>query len=235
MTPEPLSAANHKCWASGSGANYYRVCVSKHGNVVELASPAGNDYIRVGGVGEGYVACAAASASGPVTTYYDAASEESGWAEPYKVTSVPVISRKTADGKLELVQSYKTDAGERDFTITMTLYNRSNGPLYKVRLDRYADLDASNTVKSDVFHKSPRAVFATDNSNPTKLAIMTELTAASFDTAVHSSSTWQKNACNQPASPSPTVPEDWVGRISYNIGTLAKGASKTVKLQYRLQ
>jgi hypothetical protein len=235
LDEEPLSAANYKCWTSGSGMNYYRVCVSKHGNVVEVASPAGNEYIRVGGVFEGYVACAGTSAGGATTAYYDAASLESGWAEPYSVTTAPVISRKTADGRLELVQNYAVDAAERDFTITMTLYNRSGGALYKVRLDRYADFDLSNTVKSDIFHKSPRAVFATDQAAPTNLLIMTELTPAHITTAVHSWKNWRKDQCNQPSGASPTAPEDWVGRISYHFGTMANGASKTVKLQYRLQ
>jgi hypothetical protein len=234
-TVEPLSAAVHKCWTSGSGTTYFQACVSKHGNVVQLKSPANIENIRLGAIGEGYVACASNTSGGPATTYYDAGSTEAGWAEPYKITAAPVISRKTLDGKLELVQSFASDAAEKDLTVTMTLYNRSNATLYNVRLDRYADFDTDSHPAGDVFHKSPRAVFAWDKTTSLNLVSMTELTPAVYTTSVHSWTGWQKSVCNQATSPSPTSPGDGIGRISYDFGTMAKGTSKTVKLLYKVQ
>ena len=171
-----------------------------------VKSPAGIENIRLGNIAEGYAACASTTANGSPRNYYDAGYEEAGWAEPYKVTAAPVISRKTTDGKLELVQSFASDAAERDFTITMTLYNRSAGTLYKVRLDRFADFDVDNTLGSDVFHRSPRAVFAVDDVAHINLIAMTELTPAAFSTAIHSWPTWKRNVCNQSTEASPTNP-----------------------------
>jgi hypothetical protein len=234
-TVDPLTAASYKCWTSGSGATYFQVCTSRHGNIVRWSSPAGVENIRLGDIGEGYVACAALVPGGAAITYYDAGSVEAGWAEPYKTTAAPVIYRKTLDNKLELVQSFARDRANRDLTIAMTLYNRSGKTLYDVRLDRYADFDVDNNVKFDIFHKSPRAVFGKDQAASRNLLSMTELTAATYTTAIHSWGSWQKSVCNQPTAGSPTEQGDWVGRISYSFGTMANGTSKTVKVLYRIQ
>ncbi|MCW5982208.1 MAG: hypothetical protein KIT09_29240 [Bryobacteraceae bacterium] len=222
---EPLSSPAYKCWTSGSGATYIQICISKHGNVVLLKAPT-----PTGAIDEGYVACLKTPA-GAAASYYDAGSTQSGWAEPYKVTDAPVIYRKTTDGKLELTQSFSRDAEKRDFLITMTLYNRSGKTLYDVRLDRYFGLKDD----PNVFNLSPRAVFAWDEPAFSKFVTMTELTATSYDTAVHTSGGWIKNACHQTTEPTPTAPGNWAGRISHNFGTMAAGASKTIKVLYRLQ
>lgn len=233
LTIQPLSTTSNQCWTSGSGASYLKICITRHGNVILFIAPSGVENIARGEIGEGYVACAGTAANSAVTAYYDAASAESGWAEPYKVTTSPAkVYRKTTDGKLELVQSFSRDTAELDFTITMTLFNRSGKTLYNVRLDRYADFDVFGTVQGDTYHRTPRSVFAQDSGN---ILTMADLGSAGAATAIHSWSGWQKNVCNQPTAASPTSRGDWLGRISYSFGTMAKGASKTVTLVYSAQ
>ena len=233
---EPLSTTPNQCWTSGSGASYFKVCVSRHGNVVTLQSPSGKEHIAVGNIVEGYIACAKLSTGGSVLKYYDAGVAESGWAEPYKVTSTPsAVYRKTTDGKLELVQKLTRDAAEFDFTIAMTLYNRSGNTLYGVYLDRYADFDINNTWGGDQFHRSPRGVFGWDGTAQ-NLVSLTSLSTLNAATAIHGSGGgWGMDTCNKPSATSPTAAGDWIARISYNFGTMAAGTSKTVKLLYRAQ
>jgi hypothetical protein len=230
LAVQALSLQSQQCWTSGSGVTYLKVCISKHGNVIQLVAPAGIENIARGEIGEGYAACAATSAASAPVVYYDAAAVETGWAEPYKVTtSPPKIHRKTKDGRLELVQTFSRDSAELDFTITMTLYNRSGKTLYNVRLDRYADLDVHDGGPGDSFLRTPRSVVVADSDS---VVTMSDLGTGTPATAVHAWGEWRRDACNQASAYSPTARADWVGRISYNFGTLANGASKTVSLVY---
>jgi hypothetical protein len=230
----PENTTLDRCWQAGSGASFFKVCISKHGNVVGLQSPAGQEHIRVGQIMEGYLVCLKLTPESPRRVYFDAGNHENGgWLEPYLTTNNPTkIYRKSPDGRLELVQEFVRDLLHRNLTINMTLINRSTETLYDVNLDRYVDLDINNTWLEDVFDRGSQAVLATESGRQVSL---TELSPMPSTIAVHSGGGgFGINVCNAPSVTTPTAAGDWIGRISFNFGTVAAGASKTVKLRYRV-
>jgi hypothetical protein len=67
------------------------------------------------------------------------------------------------------------------------------------------------------------------------------LTALTFGTphgfvpwGVETFAAWSRATClPQTVQPTPTPPGDYVGRVTYRVGTLNPGRSKTVKVLYR--
>ena len=169
-SPEPLSTSMATCVTSGSGPNYMKLCISRHGNLVSLQSPSGKEHLRLGEITEGYTVCHYEPINaGSPTEYFDFSSSEYGWQEPYKVVqpgganTLPLtIYRKSTDGKVELVPNSSRNTVELEVTLTMTVYNRSNSTLRALGILRSVDFDANNTPGNDVFLSTQKSVIAWD-------------------------------------------------------------------------
>ncbi|HKQ53861.1 MAG TPA: hypothetical protein VJT74_15915, partial [Pyrinomonadaceae bacterium] len=118
--------------------------------------------------------------------------------------------------------------------ITMSLRNLAPFAQTNVRLDRYFDADVDADAGDDVFTRTADAVAAQDGTLDNL-----SLTALTFNvghaTTIHSFGGWIPSITNQAGLASPSGPGDFVGRVSYTLGTINSGLAKTVKVLYKRQ
>lgn len=241
-SPESETCGADKTFSFGSGVNLFKFCLSDHGNILQLQSPANYRQVTVR---EGYVTCGTGAANA-----FDAGNAEGGWEDATTITqpgganTLPVtIIRQTTDGKLQLKQTFEWNGDEREITVTMVLKNLSGASLTDVKLARYFDADLSSSLNAgdsadDIYHKDEDSVLGKDNGSGAGHHGLS-LTALSFaqahSTAVESFFNFSntRSTCTPVAASVPTAAGDFVGRVTYSIGTLSAGASKTVKVLYR--
>jgi hypothetical protein len=229
---------------SGQGWGYSKICISDRGNVVQFESPRFMNHLN----GEGYIVCSAGGANG-VVHGYDAAIDQGGFTAP--VISQPngqdtlplTIRRATMDGVFELTQRFARDKAEHDVTVTMTVKNTSPSVRTGVLVQRYVNADANNRVLNR-WAKSWDSIWAwnddVDNGGGYGL-MMTPLSPNYLNDRIPETfATWNPlgsyqyaKGCNGAGQSTPTEPADLVGRLSYGVGDMAPGVSRTVKLRYR--
>jgi hypothetical protein len=233
--------------STGGGEKFFRTCISTTGNVVQFHSPQGvGDAINTGTVIEGYAVCDDGAGGEPTQGWHagvhgwDSAEGSAGFGAPILLSQTATsvtIRRFTVDGVYRLDQRFTRDVSRRETTVQMTLTNVSPIRRTQVLLARYVDLDVDGILdnKWDIARSSVWAR-ATGGGNGVTLNATTVEVAPrtvvleTFDTL----NTQTKRGCFA----SPLVPPnsgDLTGRIIYPIGTLAAGATKTVRFVYRRQ
>jgi hypothetical protein len=234
-----------KTFTFSSGSALFQFCLSDEGTIGELISPAGYQHISNF---EGYVACGtgamnAYSVGGPQLA-------ESGWgpastSQPGGPHTLPVtITRNSTDGKFQLAQTFEWSTAEKEVLITMTLKNISAASLTSVRLSRYFSAHVSIDSDDDIFDRDTDSTWGTDPGAGAghHTVMLTALTFALTHTAfVEKNGDWNVKGngaqtatkCTAIAQSVPTAPGNFVGRITYVLGTLSAGASKSVQLVYR--
>lgn len=148
-------AATSCTWsfASGSGHNATRYCVTSNGNITQF-SRGGVEFINAGAIQEGYGICDFTSGA----AYYDYADSDSGNWGATNVTSVTasqvVMNRTTNDGIWRLTQTIAkgnaTGANPGTALVTMVLRNNT-GVARSAYIIRHADVDADTTPSDDHF------------------------------------------------------------------------------------
>ncbi|MEP6796688.1 MAG: hypothetical protein ABI890_01010 [Lapillicoccus sp.] len=228
-----------------------KIVVSTGGNITSYLSPniptAQYEHIGVGAVGEGYVLCY----SGLSGSAFDLGQSQSGFAAP--TTSGTQVKRKTSDGRMQLTQSFTFSPGSNNggttLNIGMSVKNLTGSTINNVILRRQVDFDIdtggaqgwagfqSNHARTKAaviaFHDPSEAPanreahgIMLSNSNGVSAVFTTLVTANILD-----------SACSP--APAPQSPEFFVSRgdfgdsISYDIGNLAPGATKTVGIRYQ--
>jgi hypothetical protein len=230
-----LSTGPLACAESGAGQTYLKACAAPHGNLFSFESPRGKEHIRVGFWWEGYTVCYTDSTGRQ--SAYDVGQLASGWAEPHRVdgSSFPLkIYRKTLDGRIELVQEIARNGGERDVTITMTLYNRSPEVLADVVLDRYADLDIDNTWGNDSFVQNASGVTAREAGGGA-VSMMNLTTGVPSEILVDNTDSWYDKqhyrGCQMAGNPASSG--DNLGAIRFYLSGMNPSSSRTAKIVYR--
>lgn len=210
------------------------VGISQHGNICRFESPVGSEHIRIGPIREGYALCSQNSLFSPTTVAYDAADVEAGFGPATVVQSdpFPTIVRTTTNG-LEVTQRFSWDSTERDLTVTMTVRNVSGAARFNVKLDRYFDGDIDGSEANDRYARGADSVWGFENQGHGLLLTDILYPALPHSTAVHTFAGHIPASCGQASLATPTAVGDFVGRLSYNIGTLNAGVSRTVRLNYR--
>jgi hypothetical protein len=212
------------------GSGNFVWCVSDTGNLMRLTSPSGFEHVRLGAFDEGYVLCA--TGLGP---YYDNGDNgNAGWGAPVLVaapSSTGVKIRRTStDGRWSLEHQFKSDKTERDITVTMVLTNLSGATQTNVQLLRTVDYDMDNSTGGDIFDRSADGTWTRETHGGTLSAITyTEPHTAGVLTSIST------NVCNPAVSAVPTSPTDLGVFVQYNLGNLAAGKKKTVKVAFRIQ
>jgi hypothetical protein len=235
---EPVVEASTNCFATFAiGTVTY--CVSEHGNIARFTSPAAApEHIRLGVIREGYAVCAANAAGAAPVVAYDSANVEAGWqvavtiSQPNGANTLPLCITRRTLGNLELSQCFSHVPNEREVDITMTLRNLSGATRYSVTMDRYFDGDIAADAGDDRYVRSADAVWGEDGLYTLALADINGL-AFPHTTAVHTFGGFLANFCNQVSVATPTGLGDFVGRLSYQFGTLTANASRSVRVQYR--
>jgi hypothetical protein len=226
---------------SGSGATFMGICFSNHGNLVRFESPAGFVHLSVI---EGYALCSGdpfQPAQG-----FDSGTVEAGFnpatiSQPNGPNTFPLtITRTTTDGAFRLQQTFARDSVEKDVTITMVLRNISAAPIADVFLTRYFDGDIDNFAANDFYDQTLDSVWGKESFGASGHGLM--LTALTFGTShgtdIESFTDWKRtngSTCRPPfgSQGGPVGEGDFVGRLTYELGTLNAGQSKTVRVLYR--
>jgi hypothetical protein len=240
----PSAATAYKTFTSGSGDTLFKFTLSSHGNIIRLESPAGFEHLASGSVGEGYVV-SMNTASG-VVRYFDAGfSEGAGctgnvrsWSptvfETGATANGTTLVRDTCDGAWRLTQTFLRNVTNHEITVTMTLKNLTTFNYTGVTLGRYFDGDLDNDNSDDRFSRTYDAVAGQDSTFDNL-----SLTALTFnlphDTAIHTFAAWDPSVATQASVASPTGAGDFVGRVSYSLGTINASAQKIVKVLYKRQ
>jgi hypothetical protein len=243
-TAETTSATAYKTFTSGAGDTLFKWTISTHGNLIRLESPAGFEHMASGVVGEGYVVSMNTSIG--AVRYFDAGfSEGTGcsgnvrsWSptvfETGATANGTTLIRDTCDGAWRLTQTFLRNPANHELTITMTLHNLTAFNYTGVTLDRYFDGDLDNDNSDDSFWRTFDSVSGRDG-----ILDNLSMTAISFDvphsTAIHSFAGWNPSVTNQASLASPTGSGDFVGRVSYSLGTINASAQKVVKVLYKRQ
>jgi len=238
---EPQSSACFSTYTSGSGATFMGICISNHGNLVRFESPAG--FVHLSLI-EGYALCSGDPFQ-PARSF-DSGTIEAGFnpatiSQPNGPNTLPLtITRTTTDGAFQLQQTFARDSVEKDVTITMVLKNISAASIANVFLTRYFDGDIDNFAGNDFYDQTLDSVWGKESFGASGHGLM--LTALTFNTP-HITDTesfidWKRtngSTCRPPfGSPGGPVGEgDFVGRLTYELGTITAGQSKTVRVLYR--
>jgi hypothetical protein len=148
----PKTDATQTCsytFTSGSGVSYLQYCVTANGNITQLQSPQGVEYINVGNIGEGYGFCDESIWKG----YYDYAYTDSGNWAPAEIliqsAKTVRIARYTLDANWLLTQTITQDPTTPGIKITTALKNISGSDRYAAFI-RWADVDANSHVINDL-------------------------------------------------------------------------------------
>ena len=227
------------CAQAGTGQAYFKTCTTSWGTLSEITSPFGqSDMLRL----DGYALCGGESA------YVEGGFGSSiGFGTP--TTSTPTSNvRKTLDGKFQVTQTFLRDAVAKEITITVTIRNISPAVIFNVQFSRFFDADILTTF--DYAGATSRSVFIW-NKDVTEFPIANqrwnrglELTARTY--TVESEGQLVRIGAFYPLDRvcflhrldyevmQPVEPNDWTGRLTYSIGTMAAGASKIVKFVYRV-
>jgi hypothetical protein len=143
------------------------------------------------------------------------------------------IARQTTDAKFRLTQTFEWDTTERDVTITMILKNISASAISSIQLARYFEGNLDNTGGNDIYDRSNDSVWGRE----THALSLTALTQTiSHLTAVETLNNWSsstRSTCAPIHAVVPNGPGFFVGRLTYNLGSISPKASKTVKMLYR--
>jgi hypothetical protein len=198
--------------------------------------------------GEGYVVCSADGGEG-VAHGYDAGTDQGGFtvpviSQPNGQDTLPLtIRRATTDGVFELTQRFARNKAEHDVTITMTVENTSSSVRTSVLVQRYFNADANNRVLNR-WAKSWDSIWAWNDdvdSGGGYGLMLTPLSPQYLNNRIPETfATWDPlgsyqyaKGCNNAGQETPTEPRDLVGRLSYGVGDMPPGSSRTVKLRYR--
>jgi hypothetical protein len=230
-------------FASGSGANFFGVKVSDHGNLMSFESPQGQVATFDGQ--EGYAVCnSAGGAFGHDTGSVEAGFGAPTFSQPNGAGQFPLtVTRKTTDGKLQLKQVWsKPDPVEKDVTVSMTVTNLTSSPLFALELSRSGDFDVGNSG-SDRGARTTDSGWQWDDigSADTPGGLMlTALTPNSGQIShfaqLHARNDWTgagRTQCLSAQLETPTSIQDLAMRMFYELGDFNAGQSKTVKVEYR--
>ena len=226
------SQTQQSCFQSGSGATFYRPCVSIHGNVFSIQAPSGVEHVNAGYPIEGYGIC---SDSGYV---YDAGLTENGFgaqtiSQPNGPNSLP-LSIVRSGGGWRLTQTYALDKLQRKIDVTMAVKNTTGSAMTNVTIARFVDQDADGVNTPNYFDASADAVWGRYTRS---VALQAVSLATTHFVAIESfgelSGGLANGNCTIPNTSGP-VTGDYSGVAYYTFSSIAAGVTKTVKFTYRI-
>lgn len=216
---------------------FLQFCVTVNGNITQFQSPSGIEHLQVGAVSEGYGICDGTTGAVP---YFDwADSGDSGnWQPPVTlaVTATSVkIARTTTDGVWTLTQTISINKPAASAYLTMALKNNS-AVTRLATLVRFADVDAGGVAHNNLDGTLDSSWgYDPAGSSPPFAGLLLQVNGP--NTFNHQA--WAINTSN---GPNPCTPNaNFVGTltnvdggiVSWNLlPSIAKGATKTVKLKY---
>jgi hypothetical protein len=234
-TDAPATTTCSFAYSSGPLATFTRYCLGANGNIVQLDSPSGFEFINNGDLMEGYGICDVT----PNVSYYDYASIDSA---NWGATTVTIPNattakfvRTTGDGIWQLTQTVMqikaTAASTGSVKITMALKNLSTISR-NVALMRVANVNAGPVATNDELVSSFNSAFAQEPGASWGLGLTTNTFTFAHNGAVFSVPTGP-DPCHYVTSINnfAFVGDGSIGHV-YAI-TVPKGATKTVTMTYK--
>ncbi|MBZ5684862.1 MAG: hypothetical protein LAP86_07485 [Acidobacteriia bacterium] len=236
--PPATSSCNWTFTSPQTAANkFLEFCVTVNGNIVEFQSPSGVEHIRVGAVSEGYGICDGTTGAVPYFDYADSG-DSANWQAPVTLASTATsvkIKRTTTDSVWTLIQTISINKPAASAYITMALKNNTAATRLAT-LVRFADVDAGGVTNNNLDGTLDSAWgYDPIGSSPPYAGLLLQVNGP--NTFNH-----QAWAINTSTGPNPCTPNaNFVGTltnvdggiVSWNLlPSIAKGATKTVKLKY---
>src|SRR6266446_2517504 len=143
------AAAPERCFSSGSGVTFLKVCITDNGNISWFESPTGKVHLQQR---EGYAVCSGGiPGNGAIVHGFDANVAASGWGNP--TVSQPngagtfplIITRQSLDGVIQLKQTFTRNTAERGVDVKIDVKNTTLYTLNSVYMSRYFDGDIDNS------------------------------------------------------------------------------------------
>jgi len=152
-------------YSSGTGVNRTDYCLSVNGNIVQFSRPAGNEYIAVGTIDEGYGICDITGGSVRYSDYAWTATPNWGATSVFFPNAATAkFIRTTTDGIWTLTQTITrvnaSGTGPGAAKVSMAIKN--NSVAREIFVVRHADVDAGG-VLSNNFDQSQDAAFGNQN------------------------------------------------------------------------
>ena len=235
--------ASQRCFSSGTGKTFLKICITDNGNISWFESPQGYVHLQQR---EGYTVCSGTNPS-VVVHGFDANVASDGWdvstvSQPNGAATFPlIITRKSLDGVIQLKQTFTRNNGERGIDVKMDVKNRSPTSLPYVWLNRYFDADVDSTSINN-WDRTSDSVWGKDPADWTRGLMLTAEGSNSMSTwpSLSSYSSWDPNNVAGPqyarqcsSSGWGTMTGDMVGTMQALLTGLAVGQTKTVTLRYR--
>jgi hypothetical protein len=235
------STTQQAAFTSGSGATFFHVAVSDNGNLLAFESPQGRQMSN----NEGYAVCSTNGTHG-YDFPFDAQNFSSPTITQTTAGAFPVtITRTTSDGMFQLKQVWnKPDNTEKGVTVAMTLKNRSSSTINGVMLSRggyFNPAGVGSGYSASSGARTSDSVYQWEDVDggtpPPQAGIM--LSALTFQTS-HITATelypnWYQYShfgCVPDEVDTPILSGALTSRVVYNLGNMAAGTSKTVKVEY---
>jgi hypothetical protein len=244
---QAVSCFSTHTYGGANGTPYFKICISRYGNISVIESTPGTNHI---GVGEGYVVC---SQSQDVLHGYSMGMGEpdgEGFGPPTisqrngPNTFPLIITRTSLDGVVRLRQEFLWSPIDWTVSVTMIVTNLSS-----VRktfyINRYFAAQIGGSADGDRFAMTGNTIFGWDNGATGQGLLLTALRPRAVWPHVEHTEEWVERTgfqCGSSATHTPTppwtlgtgaVPEGYVGRMQYRTGTINAGASTKLTLQYR--
>jgi hypothetical protein len=216
-----------KSFNSGAGDKFMGWCYTADANLIRFESPAGFEHIRNGTFLEGYAICT----SGGVEAYDAAASGEAGFNAPTQQPAANTVRRATSSGRFLLTTVFSQNTTEKFAKVTMSVKNTTGATIAGVRLSRFVDFDIDNDSSNDRFDQTTHSLIAV------KIHGMA-LSGTSFGTGrvvqIEAFGDLSDDAgCDATTPLAPPVTGDNAGRVTYNLGNMTAGQTKTVVFRYQ--
>jgi hypothetical protein len=226
-------------FTSGSGENLFSFCVSDHGNVNLLTTPAGFRHLDPAyngfGFTEGYILC-----DDLLHAYIDLGLQEFSFAGTTIVTqpggpgTLPLtIDRDTSDGKYTLRQSYAFSTTRKALVITERVFNHDTARR-TLRIERFGDFGIDNNPADDTGLATADSAGQLNPDSGHGVFLTTEHPNYS---AVHETSIDQfnpsVNVCSHQHNATPTAAGDWISRFAFPGRGINPGNSSTLIFVYQ--
>jgi hypothetical protein len=157
-----------RCFSSGSGVTFLKICISDNGNISWFESPAGKVHLQTR---EGYAVCSGAvEGASSMVHGFDANIAANGWgvsavSQPNGVGTFPlIITRQSLDGVIQLKQTFTRNAAERGVDVKIDVKNMSLSALSQVFMSRYFDGDIDNS-STNAYDSTYGSVWARGSSS----------------------------------------------------------------------
>jgi hypothetical protein len=238
--------APQRCFSSGSGWTFLKICITDNGNISWFESPAGKIHLQNR---EGYSVCSNLNGANPATVHgFDANIAANGWgtavvSQPNGAGTLPLlITRQSLDGYVQLKQTFTINSSQRGVDVRIDIKNISGLVLPSVVMTRYFDGDIDGNAQNQAFFTAWGGSMWLQDSGHVWGLMLTGATSTNvnFLWNVSKYANWDpfgagaQNArgCNFDSVPFGST-GDFVGGLHMAVGDLNPGQTRSLTLLYR--